>query len=385
MGWLRMAALGGGLAWAMLAGPAGAEIAVSANDGKATLSNGVQVVPAEVVPDTVSVIDLSASPPRVIAEIEAPASVVGPPVPVAVASDESFALVTAAQKLDPADPRKYAADNRLSVIDLKSNPPRVVATHVVGAGAAGVSLNRAGTLALVANRNEGTVSVFSVRGGVLTDKGKIALGDEKSGPSAISFTRDGRSAYVTRDGDWRISVLSVDGDTVAYTKRDLFAGIRPYGFDITGDGTVAAVANIGMGAGDADTISLIDLKAEPSRVVTTLTVGQTPEGLKMSPDGRYVAVGVINGSNKAKTSPFYNERGLLKIFRIDGFSLNQVAEAPIGQWCQGIAWSRDGRTLVTQCMIEREILSFAFDGSSLKPTGTIKMKNGPAGIRTAEP
>ena len=385
MGRVRQAALGSCLGWVVLLAPAAAEVAVSGNDGKATLANGVQVVPAEVTPDTVSVIDLSASPPRVIGEVEAPTSVAGPPLSVAVAPDESFALVTAAQKLDPADPRKYVADNRLSVIDLKARPPKLVETHVAGAGAAGVSINRAGTLALVANRNEGTVSVFSIRDGKLTDKGKIRLGDEKSGPSAVTFTRDGRSAYVTRDGDWRISVLSVDGETVAPTKRDLFAGIRPYGLDIAGEGALAVVANIGMGAGDADTISLVDLKAEPSRVVATTTVGQTPEGLKLSPDGSHVAVGVINGSNKAKTSPFFNERGLLKVFRIDGFALTQVAEAPIGQWCQGIAWRRDGRALVTQCMIEREILSFAFDGSSLKPTGTIKMKNGPAGIRTAEP
>jgi DNA-binding beta-propeller fold protein YncE len=379
------AALGGALCWAALVAPSGAEIAVSGNDGKATLAAGVQVVPAEVVPDTVSIIDLSASPPRVVGEVEAPASVAGPPLSVAVAPDESFALVTAAQKLDPADPRKYAPDNRLSVVDLRASPPRVVATHAVGPGAAGVSLNRAGTLALVANRNEGTVSVFSVRDGALTERGKVRLGDEKSGPSAIAFTRDGRTAYVTRDGDWRISVLSVAGDTVTYTKRDLFAGIRPYGIDIAGDGALAAVANIGMGLGDADTVSLVDLKAEPSRVVTTVTVGQTPEGLKLSPDGTHLAVGVINGSNKASTSPFYNDRGLLKVYRVAGHALTQVAEAPVGHWCQGIAWSRDGRTLVTQCMIEREILSFAFDGASLKPTGTIRMKNGPAGIRTAEP
>jgi len=43
------------------------------------------------------------------------------------------------------------------VIDLKSSPPRILATLQAGAGAAGVSINRAATLALVANRNEGTV------------------------------------------------------------------------------------------------------------------------------------------------------------------------------------------------------------------------------------
>ncbi|WP_375453930.1 YncE family protein [uncultured Methylobacterium sp.] len=378
------AAFGAAL-WLAAAGGARAEIAVSANDGKATLENGAQVVPGAVVPDTVSVIDLSASPPRVLSEIAAPASVAGPPSSVAVAPDESFALVTAAQKLDPKAPKTFAPDDRLSVIDLRTSPPKVVATHPVGPGAAGVSINRAGTLALVANRNEGTVSVFTIKAGVLADAGRVRLGDEKSGPSAIAFTRDGKTAYVTRDGDWRISVLTIDGDTVAYAKRDLFAGIRPYGIDITGEGALAAVANIGMGMGDADTVSLIDLTAKPPRVVATTTVGQTPEGLKLSPDGAFLAVGVINGSNKAASSPFYSEHGLLKIYRISGFDLVKVAEAEVGHWCQGIVWSRDGRTLLTQCMIEREILAFSFDGSRLAPAGTIRTGNGPAGIRTAEP
>ena len=375
-----------GLACALiLAVPARAELAVSGNDGKATLENGVQVVPKEVVPDSVTIIDMSASPPKVVAEIEAPASVVGPPLSVAVAPDESIALVTSAQTLDPADKTKYAADDQLSVVDLKASPPRVVATHRVGKGAAGVSINRAGTLAIVANRNEGTVSVFTIRNGTLAGGEKIRLGDEKSGPSAVAFTRDGTAAYVTRDGDYRISVLSIDGDKVEYAKRDLYAGLRPYGLDITGSGEVGIVANIGLGAGDADTISLIDLKAKPSRVTSTITVGQTPEGLKMSPDGQFVAVGVINGSNKAKTSPFFNDHGLLKVYRIDGGQMRPVAEAKIGHWCQGIVWSRDGRRILTQCMIERELLAFSFDGKTLQPTGSIKLKAGPAGIRTAEP
>ena len=383
MGRIRWAALSC-ISW-LVVGPASAEIAVSANDGKATLENGVQVIPKEVVPDTVSIIDIGVSPPRVIAEIEAPASVVGPPLSVAVAPDESYALVTSAQKLDPANPRAYALDDRLSVIDLKASPPRVVATHKAGAGAAGVSVNRAGTLALVANRGEGTVSVFAIKAGALTGAGMIRLGDEKSGPSAVAISRDGRSAYVTRDGDSRITVLSIDGERVALAKRDVFAGIRPYGIDIAGDGERAIVANIGMGGGDADTVSIIDLKADPARVVGTTTVGQTPEGVKVSPDGRHVAVGIINGTNKASSSPFYSDKGLLKVYRIEGTALVQVAEAAIGRWCQGLVWSRDSRTLLAQCMIERQILAFGFDGTSLKPTGTITLGSSPAGIRTAEP
>jgi DNA-binding beta-propeller fold protein YncE len=370
---------------ALAGSAANAEIAVSANDGKMVLENGVATVRKEPLPDTVSIIDLSGSAPRIVAELPAPASVVGPPASVAVAPDESFALVTGAMKVDPADPTKAIAGDKLTVIDLKSAPPKILATLQAGAGAAGVSINRAATLALVANRNEGTVSVFTISGNALTPAGKIALGDAKSGPSHAIFSRDGATALVTRDGDSRISVLSVDGAKVEYTKRDLYSALRPYQIDTTGNGDVAVVGNVGMGAGDADSISLIDMRAKPIRVATTVSVDQTPEALKMSPDGAYVAVNVVNGTNKPKTSPFFNDFGLLKIYRITGTDLVPVTEAKIGHWCQGIAWSKDSKTILVQCMVESEIAAFAFDGKTLTKSAPIAMKVSPAGIRTAEP
>jgi len=88
-----------------LAGPASrAEIAISANDGKMIMENGVAKVRKEPLPDTVSIIDLSGARARIVAEIPAPASVVGPPPSVAIAPDESFALVTGAMKVRPRRP-----------------------------------------------------------------------------------------------------------------------------------------------------------------------------------------------------------------------------------------------------------------------------------------
>jgi DNA-binding beta-propeller fold protein YncE len=364
---------------------ASAQLALSANDGKAVLVDGVNSVPANPPPDSVAVIDLGSTPPKVVAEIPVPTSVVGPPSSVAIARDESFALVTGASKIDPTDPKKVVPDDKLTVIDLKASPPKVTAQLQAGKGAAGVSINRAGTLALVANRSEGTVSVFSIAGNVLTPVGKVTLGDDKSGPSHVAITPDGKAALVTRDGDNKISVLSIDGTKVEYTKRDLSAGIRPYGLDIHPNGKIAVVANIGTGSGDADTASLIDIGAKPARVVHTVTVGQTPEGIALSPDGAFVAVSVMNGSNKPKDSPFFNDYGLVKVLSVKDGQLLPLTEAKVGHWCQGLAWSKGNRTLLVQCMVEKEIMAFNFDGKELKPAGSIKLNAGPAGIRTAEP
>src|SRR3974377_402824 len=102
-----------------------AQLAVSSN---VLNVNGTATVLANPVDDTVTIIDLGASPPKVLGEVKAPSSVVGPPQNVAIAPDESIALVAASMKVNPPDPTKLPPDNRLSVIDLKANPPAVIAT-----------------------------------------------------------------------------------------------------------------------------------------------------------------------------------------------------------------------------------------------------------------
>ena len=360
-----------------------AQWAVSSNDNKVVLDNGVVKVVPNAAPDTATIIDLGVTPPKVIAEIPVPGSVVGPPMSVAITPDQGLALVTSSMKKDPADATKTIPDNRLSVIDLRATPPAVIATLEAGKGAAGVSINRQGTLALVANRAEGTVSVFTIQGKTVAPSSVVRLGDEKSGPSQPAFTRDGRAALVTRDGDSFISILTVDGTKVEHSKRDLTAGMRPYGLDVSADGSIAVVANIGRGNGDNDTVSVIDLQAQPFRVVETVVVGQTPEGIALSPDGKLCAVVVMNGSNKPRESPFHNANGKLLLYRVDGTKLVPAAAAWIGRWSQGIAFSADSRTILVQNMADRDIHVLRWDGSSLQDTGQrIKTNGCPAGIRT---
>ncbi len=330
-------------------------------------------------------IDLKQFPPKILAEIDLPTSVAGPPLSVAIAPDESLALVISAMKIDPNDATKQIPDNRLSVIDLQASPPKVIATLETGKGPAGVSINRQGNLALVANRSEGTVSTFGVKDKEVTSLGTVKLGDEKTGVSHVAITPDGKTAIVTRDGDSLISVLSIDGTEVEYTKRDLSAGQRPYGAAISADGTVAVVANIGRGSGDADTVSVIDLTAKPPRVVETVSVGQTPEGIMLSPDGKLCAVAVMYGSNKPKNSPFFADHGDLVLLRLDNKKLTRLAEAPIGHWSQGVAFTPDGQYILVQNMIEKDITLLKIVGEKLEDTGQrLRVKGGPAAIRTAE-
>jgi DNA-binding beta-propeller fold protein YncE len=372
-------------AMVMLVSGVSAQLLISANDNKVTLVNGSLKVVQNPPPDTVAIIDLKQFPPKLLAEIEVPTSVVGPPLSVAITPDEGLALVTAAMRIDPNDPSKQSPNNRLSVIDLQASPPKVIAQLETGKSPAGLSITRQGNLALVANRAEGTVSIFGIKGKEVTSLGTVQVGDEKSGVSHVAISPDGKTALVTRDGDNTISVLAIDGTRVEYTKRDLSAGLRPYGAAISVTGTMAVVANIGRGSGDADTISVIDMTAKPVRVVETITVGQTPEGIMLSPDGKLCAVVIMNGSNKAKESPFYADHGKLLLYRVEGLKLTRLAEAPIGHWSQGAAFTPDSQYVLVQNMVEKNLMVFKIANDKLEDTGQrIQVKGGPAAIRTAD-
>jgi DNA-binding beta-propeller fold protein YncE len=304
---------------------------------------------------------------------------------VAITPNESLALVTAAMKIDPNDATKQTPNNQMAVIDLQASPPKVIAQVETGKGPAGLSITRTGDLALVANRAEGTVSVFGIKGKEVTSLGTVKLGDEKTGVSHVTISPDGKTALVTRDGDSLISVLSIDGTRVEHTKRDMSAGQRPYGAAISAMGTMAVVANIGRGSGDADTISVIDMTAKPARVVDTITVGQTPEGIMLSPDGKLCAVVIMNGSNKAKDSPFHADHGKLLLYRVEGTQLTKASEAPIGHWSQGAAFSADSQYILVQNMVEKNLMVFKVINQKLEDTGQrLQMKGGPAAIRVAE-
>lgn len=381
-------ALAAALMVAGLSAPAYADLAVSANDAKSRIENGVTKTQPN-PQDTVAVIDLaptkSGKPPKLIAEIPAPASIVGPPQSVALAPDESFALVTANQKVNPDDPTKQTPDNRMSVIDLQASPPKVIATIETGKGPAGVSIGPKGNIALVANREEGTVSVYAISNKTLTDLGKIDLGNPKAQPAGVAISPDGKMALVTRDGDHKISVLAIEQDKVEYIKRDMYAGFRPYGIHFAKSGDFAIMGNLGMGQGDSDTVSLIDTKSVPPRVVQSVSVGQTPEGVALSPNGKYVLVTVMNGSNKPLNSPFFNAIGIAKLYKVVGQKLVYTSELPTGTWTQGAAFSSDSKTILVQNQMQNELQVLKIAGDKLVDTKQrIKLTAGPSAIRTVE-
>jgi DNA-binding beta-propeller fold protein YncE len=371
--------------------PARAELAVSGNDGKQPQLGD----PAhDIVPDTLTVIDLGVYPPKVRGQVEVPFSMIGEPTSVAVAHSGRFALVTRSQQSNPTDDTKFVPDDKLSVVDLASpDHPKVIQTLSAGMGATGISINRKDTLALVANVTDGTVAAFTIKGKMLTPAGNIQL-DAKLGPVDVAISPDDKSALITQrhgDGVWR---LNIDGSKLSYQGIMIITGINPYGVQFSADGRYAYNTNL-LGKVDPNltsgarvrgprigTITVIDMRT--NTVVNTVEVGPTPEHLVLSPDGKYMEVTVVNGSSSRASAPGYHDFGLLKVFKVSGANLTEVAEAHTGRWGQGAAWSKDGKLILLQGAVSKNIEVYRFDGHSLTrdTDATLSMPGRPGAIAT---
>jgi DNA-binding beta-propeller fold protein YncE len=374
------------LAATALSRPAAADLIAVANDNHSVNVNGKMEAAKNPPPDNVAFVDVSQYPPKVIATVDAPTSVVGAPTAVWISPDESWAIVTAATKIDPKDPTKIIDDDTVSVIDVKANPPKVTQTVHAGKGANEISVDSDGDYALITNRAEGTLSAFSVGDKTLTGAGKIDLDNPKSMPSSLKFTPDSEHGLVTLYGENAVGWFSLAEAKVTMEKHQIITGVSPYTMDINKAGTLAAVSNMGGGGGgDIGTVSLIDLTRNPPVAIDTFAVPPSPEGLKFSPDGRFLAVASVNGTTQAPNSPIYHDHGRLWLLAVENGMLKPITEAPIGRWSQGIAFSKDGKTILVESMIDHGLNVFRWDGKTLTPGKTLDVHGAPAAIRSSWP
>src|SRR5581483_4642608 len=281
--------------------------------------------------DTVVILDL-ANPenPKTIATLPLKNSVIGPPVNLAIDPTNSIALVADSIAVtQDGDKLKMGPDDKVYVIDLKANPPKLANTVTVGKQPSGLSFNKAGNLALVTNRADKTVSVLSINGTDVKVSDTIDLGGIVS--HAV-FTPDGKHALVAKFNDHKIAVLDVNGDKVTYNKLDLPAGLWPYNVAVAPGGDIALTAdngNNGNSDGSVDTVSVIDLKANPMRVIDRVVVGDGPEGLAISPRGDLAVAVILAGSNN-KPAYFYHRNGYLSVLSIKGKQVRKTGEVEVG-------------------------------------------------------
>ena len=363
--------------------PAGAaDIIVSAQDGKFVRVDGRATFPEPAPQDSLVVLDASQFPPVVKGTVEGlEHSVQGPPQAVAVTPDGKLAIVAAPTRYDYAA-KKELFDTFLQVVDLETSPPRLIGKVDVGAHPNGLSINRDGTL-LLAAANDGTVKVLAIEGKNLKPIDSVKVGEKRM--SGVSFTHDGKAAIVALRDENGAAVLAIDGAKVTLTRERISTGVNPYAIDVSSDGQWAVIGNTGVGrtVDDADVVTLVDVSKRPFRAVQQISVPATPEGVAISPDGRWIAVSSMAGSNLLATDPGRNKVGKVVLYSIKDGLATKVNELPGGEAAQGLVFTQDSKTIIVQFDVERALALYAVRDGRLVDTGErIKLAAGPVSIRS---
>jgi DNA-binding beta-propeller fold protein YncE len=377
-----------------LATSAQAQFILSGNDEKVSFNDAGKLVISPPGKDTVSVIDIGErTSPRIVANLQLINSIFGPPTNLAVTPDQTLGLV--ANSLDAVEENgqwKFVPDDEVYVIDLAAKPIAVIDTLHVGKQPSGMAINKAGTLALVTNRADNTVSVLTIAGKKVKVAATVALaaaGMPNQQPSAVAISPDGRHALVAKAPANKVALLDIDGSNVTYSGYDMTTGIFPYNVLITPDGTLGLVNNNGASGasdGQVDSVAVIDMTLTPPRVVDQVAVGDGPEGMAMSPTGEYAVSVLLNGvGNTPKSAFFHHDHSIVALLKIEGKKVRKVSETEVGGLTEGAAFSPDGGYLYAGNFNDEDISILRLENDKLVPVGTLKLPGHPASLSGAEP
>jgi len=334
--------------------------------------------------DSVLIVDL-ADPvnPKIVANLPLENSIVGPPVNLDIAPDGSIALVADSVTIvKEGDALKQQLNDKIWVIDLKANPPKLAGTLTGAKQPSGLSISPSGTLALVANRADKSISVLSIKGTDVKVIETIPMGDEIS---QVVFTPDGKRALATKFAAHKVAVLEVNGDKVTDAKTDVTVGLWPYNIVVAPDGRIALTAdNGGAGSsdGNVDTVSVIDLEAKPPRVIDKVVVGDGPEGLAISPKGNVAVAAILAGSNASKAAFFRRDKGYVSVLRVDGKKVAKIKELDVGGLPEAAVFTPDGRYLYIGNYLDQDFSILEVNGKKITDTGKrFKVPGHPASAR----
>jgi DNA-binding beta-propeller fold protein YncE len=391
-GRLRLTATAILTALLLTTGRASARWMIVGNDEKTTWDDqGKQLFFPGRAKDSVCLVDLAGDPlaPEIVATLPLENSVYGPPTNLAITPDEKLAFVANPMKLVEKDGRPtMVPDNRLHVIDLEGTPKHL-ATIEIGQQPSGMDVSPDGKLLLIANRAQNSLSVLAIEGKSARLLDSVEIGVPTA---AVEFTPEGRRALVVQQQHNKIGILHIEGRKVAYNaEEDINVGILPYNVAIAPKGDLALVANSGVTGGNdgnADTVSVIDLTALPPRVIDNVSVGDGPEGLAISPDGRLAVAVLIRGSQNARANPATawaaHKNGSVAILSIDGKRVRKTGEIEVGGMPEGVVFSPDGRYIYIGNFLSRDVSILKVSGRKVVDTGErLRLPGQPGAMRSS--
>lgn len=333
--------------------------------------------------DAVVVMDIAdPAHPKIRGSLPLMNSLLGPPTNLQITPDGRLGLVAnSVVHVQDGNAWKVQPDNKLYVIDLTANPPKLIDTVTVGQQPSGLSISRKGDMALIANRAGKSVSVVSIQGDSVKAVDEVPMGEQVA---AVVIAPDGKRAFACMNMVNRIGVLAIDNGKVTYDKSmDIPAAFNPYNIDVTPDGKYVVASNTGAMKNNADAEVVIDAAAPHPHVADIMSPGVGPEGFTISPDGKWAATPLLLGTGAKPSDWFYTKEGELVLMSVgaDG-KLSVVSRAKLGGLPEGIAFSPNSDYLYVGNFIDSDLQVFHIqDGKLVEVGGRMKLPGQPASMR----
>ncbi len=336
--------------------------------------------------DNVLVVDIGTDPlaPKIVANLPLMNTVFGPPTNLQITPDGKLGLVD--QSMDwVADGATWKAvpDNKLYVIDLTLDPPKLIDTVTVGKQPSGMAINRAGDLALIANRNENSISVLKIAGKSVklidtVDHRRAGIarrhhrrwqarrGGEISRPQGCVARHQRRQGYLRQAGHrgWLVAVQPrhhAGRQTLAHRRQRFVGRLRRqhrHGYRHRSRSRAAARHRQGRRRRRL-------LKALPS-----------------VPTARWRWLSSSAATDAAKNAYFYNRNGSVVALKIDGKKVTRTNEVEVRGLPEGLAFSDDGKYLYVGNFIDSDITILQVVGDQLVDTGKrMALPGHPASVR----
>lgn len=334
---------------------------VSANDGDALKSLGR---PDSDLPDSISVIDLSADAPPVTRTVSGtvPSTFTGAPY-LAMVSAGRYALIP--NHAWGSDEDGLPSPSQVAVVDLDTPDLSVVATLPLPEHAWQVQALPDGERAVaISNHQFHLIELASGRPRIVAQSEPFPLF-----LFSFAISPDGRSIIATAAEELALStavelhLFVLDNDTIRHEARiaiDPTVGEidQPFAPRFSPDGSRALVLN-GLGVAarpPLDAVLSIDMSSNPPRVTEAIpNVGQGLESVAFHPSGKLAVVTCLDGPYVAH----------LAVIDLSVAPMRLLYHLPMAYDPQGIEFSPDGSLLFVQVSTAQHIDVYRVDGMQL--------------------
>jgi DNA-binding beta-propeller fold protein YncE len=227
--------------------------------------------------------------------------------------------------------------------------------------------------------------LLSIRGTEVAVADTVTLGAPTDHVAHAVFTPDGQRALAIKFASHKLSLLEIRDGKLTYNKLDLPTGLWPYNVVVAPSGQIALTAdngNSGASDGSVDTVSVVDLEANPPRITDRIVVGDGPEGLGISPKGDLAAAAILRGGNASKKAYFYNKTGTVAILKVDGKKVTRLKDIEVGGLPEAVCFTPDGRYIYVGNYLDQDFSILKVDGTEVTDTGKrFKVPGHPASAR----